>query len=78
MKEGQNDIFYITDESIAVASSSSLRKKGNEVLYMADPVDEFAVQQPKEYDGNEAEIDIERGTGFWRSGREEIAGGVEN
>ena len=40
MKEGQNDISHITDESIAVVSSSSfrenLRRKGYEVLYMAD------------------------------------------
>ena len=28
-----------------------MRKKGYEVLYMADPVDEFAVQQLKEFDG---------------------------
>ena len=55
MKEGQNDISHITGESIEVVSSSSfrenLRKKGYEVLYMADPVDEFAVQQLKEFDG---------------------------
>ena len=55
MKEGQNDIYYITGKSIAVVSSSlfweHLRKKGHEVLYMADSVDEFAVQQLKEFDG---------------------------
>ena len=55
MKEGQHDICHITDESIAVVSSSSfrenLRKKSCEVLYMDDPVDEFAVQQSKEFDG---------------------------
>ena len=54
MKEGQNDIYCITDESIAVVSSSSFRenlcRKGYEVLYVADPVDEFAVQQSKECD----------------------------
>ena len=43
MKEGQNDMCYVTDESIAVVSSlfeENLRKKGHEVPYMADPVDE--------------------------------------
>merc|ERR1711998_54509 len=55
MKEGQNDIYYITGESVAQVSSSpfieNLRKKGYEVLYMVDPVDEYAVQQLKEFDG---------------------------
>merc|ERR1719407_416523 len=55
MKEGQNDIYYITGESIQGVSSSpfieTLRKKGIEVLYMIDPIDEYCVQQLKEYDG---------------------------
>merc|ERR1712046_24852 len=55
IKEGQNDIYYITGESVAQVSSSpfieTLRKKGFEVLYMVDPIDEYGVQQLKEYDG---------------------------
>jgi len=55
MKEGQKDIFYVTGESVAFVSASpfieSLKKKGIEVLYMVDPIDEYAVQQLKEYDG---------------------------
>merc|ERR1719353_798169 len=55
MKEGQTDIYYITGESIQGVSSSpfleTLRKKGIEVLYMVDPIDEYCVQQLKEYDG---------------------------
>merc|ERR1711953_1609179 len=43
MKEGQNDIYYITGESVAAVSSSpfleNLRKKGLEVIYMVDPID---------------------------------------
>ena len=54
MKEGQNDISCITGESIGVVSSSfleNLHKKGHEVPYMADPVDEYAVHQFKEFGG---------------------------
>merc|ERR1712185_43140 len=55
MKEGQNDIYYITGESVAQVSSSpfleNLRKKGLEVIYMVDPIDEYSVQQLKEFDG---------------------------
>jgi len=55
MKENQKDIYFIAGESKDVVVNSAfverLRKRGLEVLYMVDPIDEYAVQQLKEYDG---------------------------
>merc|ERR1712025_525637 len=55
MKENQKDIYYITGESRDVVSTSSfverLKKRGFEVVYMTEPIDEYVVQQLKEYEG---------------------------
>ena len=65
LEEGQNDIFYITGESVAAVSSSpfleTLRKKGIEVLYMVDPIDEYATQQLKEFDGKKLKSTTKEG-----------------
>ena len=55
MKETQKDIYYITGESKEVVATSSfverLKKRGLEVIYMTEPIDEYVVQQLKEFDG---------------------------
>merc|ERR1711977_441073 len=47
--------YYPTGESKASVEAApfieQLKKRGYEVLYMTDPIDEYAVQQLKEYDG---------------------------
>merc|ERR1719333_1007601 len=55
MKENQKDIYYITGESKDVVAASAfverLKKRGLEVIYMTEPIDEYVVQQLKEFDG---------------------------
>merc|ERR1712012_804558 len=55
MKENQKDIYYITGESEEGVAASAfverLKKRGFEVVYMTEPIDEYVVQQLKEFDG---------------------------
>ena len=55
MKENQKNIYYITGESKEVVAVSSfvekLKKRGLEVVYMTEPIDEYVVQQLKEFGG---------------------------
>jgi molecular chaperone HtpG len=55
MKEGQEEIYYLTGESRGVVENSphleAFKEKGYEVLYLTEPVDELLVQSLRDYEG---------------------------
>lgn len=57
IKPNQKHIYYITGESKEQVANSAfverVKKRGFEVVYMTEPIDEYVVQQLKEYDGKQ-------------------------
>merc|ERR1719265_1000497 len=68
MKDWQKAIYYIAGENVeAVENSPFLEKckaKDVEVLYMVDPIDEYAIQHVTEFDGKKLQSVTKEGLKF--------------
>jgi len=64
MKEGQNQIYYLAGETLDQLKVSPLierlEKKGYEVLFMTDPIDEYCLANLEKYDGKFRVTNISR------------------
>merc|ERR1712054_628261 len=68
MPEWQKNIYYISGESVEGVENSpfleKLKKKDLEVLYLVDPIDEYAIQHVTEYDGKKLQSVSKEGLSF--------------
>jgi len=68
MPDYQKSIYYISGESIEAVENSpfleKLKKKNLEVLYLTDPIDEYAIQHVTEYDGRKLQSVSKEGLSF--------------
>merc|ERR1711967_84854 len=77
MPESQKDIYYITGETKKAVETSPFiekcKKRNYEVLFMVEPIDEYCVQQMKEYDGKKLVSVTKEGLKFEESEEEKKA-----
>ncbi|GMI16912.1 hypothetical protein TrLO_g7074 [Triparma laevis f. longispina] len=78
MKEWQQHIYYIAGADIDTVSKSAfcekLHKKGLEILYLVDPIDEYAMQQITEFDGKRLMSVTKEGLKFGDEDEDLVAG----
>lgn len=68
MKDWQNYIYYIAGESYEQVEKSpfieKFNKKGIQVLYLTEAIDEYAIQQMPEFDGKKLQSITKEGLQF--------------
>ena len=77
MKDWQKAIYYIAGESVAAVEESPFlekcKAKDLEVLYLVDPIDEYAIQHVTEFDGKKLQSVTKEGLKFEETEEEKKA-----